>query len=359
MKRLFRLFAMLCALALVAVACGDDDGDTADSTTTTQATTSTTAADEADDEADEELEETGKLVVYTSGPAGLKAALTEDFTSRTGIEVEMFQGTTGEILGRLEAEASNPVADIVILASWVPAVQFMNDGMTQPYESEHVSALRDGWYEPDFHFYGFSGSALVLSLNTGEAPSVPTDWEDLADPAWRDLVIMPDPRESGTAADLVAALVMHYGDEAWELFDALDANGLAVQGPNRPALDSVVTGVHGAVVGGVDYMAWGDIAKGEQLDVVFPASGTTVTPRPVLILDSAVNVRSAQMFIDYILSPEAQQIVADAHLIPSRTDMEPVSGPAYEEITLLDFDWDELAEASGAILEEFASRYLS
>lgn len=51
-------------------------------------------------------------------PAGLADKLAEAFTAKTGVEVEQFQGTTGEILARLEAEQANPVADVVILASW-------------------------------------------------------------------------------------------------------------------------------------------------------------------------------------------------------------------------------------------------
>ena len=37
-------------------------------------------------------------------PAGLADKLAALFTEKTGVEVEQFQGTTGEILARLEAE---------------------------------------------------------------------------------------------------------------------------------------------------------------------------------------------------------------------------------------------------------------
>ena len=59
----------------------------------------------------------GKVTVYMPSPAGLADKLAALFTEKTGVEVEQFQGTTGEILARLEAEQANPVADVVILAS--------------------------------------------------------------------------------------------------------------------------------------------------------------------------------------------------------------------------------------------------
>ena len=52
----------------------------------------------------------GKVTVYMPSPAGLADKLAAAFTEKTGVAVEQFQGTTGEILARLEAEQANPVA---------------------------------------------------------------------------------------------------------------------------------------------------------------------------------------------------------------------------------------------------------
>lgn len=54
------------------------------------------------------------VTVYMPSPKGLNAA----FEKETGIKVKLFEGTTGKILARLEAEKANPVADVVVLASW-------------------------------------------------------------------------------------------------------------------------------------------------------------------------------------------------------------------------------------------------
>src|SRR5699024_2301595 len=126
------------------------------------------------------------------------------------------------------------------------------DGLTQPYRPPDADTFADGWSDPDDHFHGRDGSALALLVNTDIAPNIPSDWEDLAGDEWAGLVTMPDPRESGTARDFVAALVDDAGeDEAFALFDELIENGMSVEGPNRPALDSVVSGTHAAVIGGV------------------------------------------------------------------------------------------------------------
>jgi len=359
-RNLIRGAAVLVAAALALAACGDPEevDDALD-----EAADVEEDVDEPEEDIDDEAapdEEAGSLVFYSAGPGGLANDLVEAFTAETGIEVEMFQSTSGDVLGRLEAEMNNPIADVVYLASWVPAVSYKDQGRTQPHVPEGAELLHDGWADPDGHFHGRDGSALAMTVNTDLAPSIPTDWADLAEPEWADLVIMPDPQESGTARDFVAAFVDAQGeDAAFSLFDALADNGLAIEGPNRPAVDSVVAGAHAAVIAGVDYMGYGDIADGEPLEVVMAASGTVVTPRPVFITEWSENVDQARAFIDFMFSEAAQQIVVDRYLIPARSDIEvqDIMIP-YDEVPLLDFDWANVEATGDDLLAEFVSRYI-
>ena len=55
-----------------------------------------------------------KLVLYAAGPDNLVNDMVKQFEKQTGKKVQVFQGTTGEILGRLEAEKDNPKADVVL-----------------------------------------------------------------------------------------------------------------------------------------------------------------------------------------------------------------------------------------------------
>ena len=50
-----------------------------------------------------------KVTVYMPSPAGLADKLAEGFTAATGIEVEQFQGTTGEILAPLKRKKQTPL----------------------------------------------------------------------------------------------------------------------------------------------------------------------------------------------------------------------------------------------------------
>ena len=122
----------------------------------------------------------GKVTVYMPSPAGLADEIAAGFTAKTGVEVEVFQGTTGEILARLEAEEANPVADVVILASWTDGLSMKNDGKIMSYTPENVDKVAEGWIDEDSMLFGYSASAVGVIYNTTIIPELSADWDDLA-----------------------------------------------------------------------------------------------------------------------------------------------------------------------------------
>ncbi len=301
----------------------------------------------------------GTLTIYSANPQALTDSLIKAFTAATGVQVNEFAGETGKVTAKLDAEWDNPQADLVYLASWAPAANYAAQGKTLPYKPFGFDSIHDGWAPADASFVGRDGSALGLTVNTDVAPSTPADWADLADPAFKDLVLMPDPRQSGTAADLITAMVEVNGKDAtWALFDKLFANGLAVQGANGPALDDVTSGSHAVVLGGVDYSAYSAIQKGESLKLVFPSSGTTITPRPIFIVKGTKNEAAAKAFEDFMFSTQGQTISAAANMIPAQPSIPVASGTrSYDDVKQLQVDWSTVATDESGIVDEFVTRY--
>jgi iron(III) transport system substrate-binding protein len=96
----------------------------------------------------------------------------------------------------------------------------------------------------------------------------------------------------------------------------------------------------------VDYIALGAKAKGEKIEVIYPASGTVLEARPAMILKSARNPAGARKFIDYMLSLEGQSLVAKTLLLPARTDV-PALRPGWNDIKVLPVkDMDDQERAS-------------
>ena len=299
MKRIFS-FLLTGVICLSLAACGK----TAAPAESTAAKPAQTQAPETQAAATQEPTEakklSGKVTVYMPSPAGLADKLAAGFTAATGVEVEQFQGTTGEILARLEAEEANPVADVVILASWSDGLSMKQDGQLVSYTPANADNIVDGWIDADSMLFGYSASAVGVIYNTTVVPELSADWSELGDAQYQDQLAIPDPEKSGACKDFVAGYVNAFG---WEDFQAMADNGMIVPGANKAALEAVTTGEVGILVAGVDYNAYSSMAKGEPLNIYYPAGGTVVNPRPAMILNTAPNADNAKAFIISPSSP--------------------------------------------------------
>ena len=129
------------------------------------------------------------LTVYTAGPGGLADALADGFTAQTDIAVNVFQATTGQVMARLEAEAANPQADVVISASWGSALDMHERGLLLEYLSPNAAQVPDSLKHSHYVAQGISALAIVWNSQSG-VPR-PNEWADLTQPVYRDLVTMP------------------------------------------------------------------------------------------------------------------------------------------------------------------------
>lgn len=288
------------------------------------------------------------VTVYTAGPASLIEKLAAGFTEETGVKVEFFQATTGKVMARIEAEASNPVVDVLISASWDTATDFAERGWLVPYTSPNAATVPDFLKTDTAVAQGVA--ALAIAWNPASGTPKPAEWSDLAKPEYKDLVNLPDPAQSGSAFELVSALS---ATEGMDLFENLAANGAIVAGANAAALNPVLQGAKAAVFGAVDYISLNNKAKGESIEVIFPESGTVIAPRPVMILNWSQNQDDAKKFVDYVLSDAGQAIVAGTNLMPARADVT-ADRPLIADLKILPVDSESVYGKRAETLEAFS-----
>ncbi|PXK69606.1 ABC transporter substrate-binding protein [Klebsiella variicola] len=293
------------------------------------------------------------LTVYTAGPGSLAKSLASGFEQQTGVKVTVFQATTGKVMARLEAEQANPQADVLISASWDTAEDLHQRGWLLPFASANADQVPTNLKSADYIAQGVSALGIVWNSKSGTPE--PKEWRDLTQPAFKDKVTTPDPALSGASLDLLIGLQNSMGDQAWQLFDDLKKNGMVVSGPNAQAVTPVMQGAKAAVFGAVDYVSYGNIQQGESLKVIFPASGTVIAPRPMMILKTSQHADDAKAFIDYVLSPEGQARVADAWLMPARRDVA-AKRPLLDALKVLPTTSEGSSER-GAVLARFSQLY--
>lgn len=254
------------------------------------------------------------LVVYASGPRLLAEALAAKYTEQTGVPVELFTATTGQIMAKLEAERYNRRADVVILASPIAAEYLKQQGRLLAHVVEDSDRFEPSWLRGSYN--SPNGAAVGIAVRD-EIFREGIEWSDVfgGEPAWR--VVMPSPTRSGSSGEFVLATTIEHDETAWDMFAAGVAGGLEFASANSQAIAGLLSGTYDAIVGAVDYLILSEIGRGAPIQLVFPSSGSVVVERPVLILEGTRREESARAFVDFCFSHEAQTLSAEAWLIPA------------------------------------------
>src|SRR5690348_11130526 len=85
------------------------------------------------------------VTLYTAGPESLAKDIAKAFGDKTGVKVDIYQATSGDVLARLEAEKAKPRADVAVLASWGEGLAVRERGLVDAYASPEAKKIRPQW----------------------------------------------------------------------------------------------------------------------------------------------------------------------------------------------------------------------
>jgi iron(III) transport system substrate-binding protein len=268
-----------------------------------------------------------QVVVYTSVDDVFARPVAERFTVKTGIAVRLVPDTeetksTG-LLNRLIAEKSRPQADVFWSGDPIRAAILKEKGVAASYRSPNAKTLPEHYSDPDGYWAGFSARARVVVYNTNliEPAKAPQSILDFAhDSNLRGKGCIANPL-FGTTSMQAAALFVVLGDRGGrDYFEGLSRNRVRMLSSNGEVRRRVGQG--DCAVGIVDSDdAYELVRDGKPVGVLFPDEkgiGTIIIPNATVLIAGAPNSRAGQAFIDYLLSPETEQALAesDAAQIP-------------------------------------------
>ncbi|MDT8853488.1 extracellular solute-binding protein [Paracoccaceae bacterium Fryx2] len=166
--------------------------------------------------------------------------------------------------------------------------------------------------DPDGTYYGFAASGYGIMYNTRyiEANNLPvaTEWEDLMRAEYNGHVGMSSPSRSGTTHLTVETLLQGDGwDAGWAKWKWISGNMSTVTERSFGVPDGVNSGNFGFGIV-IDFFGLASKASGFPVELVYP-SVTSIVPANVGIIENAPNAEGAKAFVEYILSPEGQQVL--------------------------------------------------
>ena len=264
--------------------------------------------------------------LYTTREAGLIQPLLQSFTAKTGIKVNTVFMSAG-LTERVAAEGARSPADVLMAVDVGGLVDLDRKGLTQRLASPIVdAAVPAGLRDPEGNWVPLSLRARVLLVSKDRVTDTAMTYEQLAEPRWKGRVCLRSGNHPYNTALFGAMLVKHGAAPTEAYLTALKQNlARKPAGGDREVARDIMAGIcdvglsNGYYVGlmlsgagGAEQKRWG-----ESVRVIMPTfsdgAGTHVNVSGAAIARHAPNATNAVKLIEFLLSPEAQKVYAEAN----------------------------------------------
>lgn len=256
-----------------------------------------------------------KVVIYSGRSEELVAPLLEQFTSDTGVEVEVRYAGSGELAAQLITEGDQSPADVFLSQDAGALGAVSKAGLFAPIAAETLAAVPAAYSAGDGTWVGVSGRARVVLYNPELASTPPDSIDGLLAPEWKGQIGYAPSNASWQA--FVTGLRVVRGDQAAEewlrAFKAQEPQSFENNGAVRDAVDSGQ-----AALGVVNHYYLYELVDSKGAENVVARNqfmapgdpGGLVNVAGVGVLATAPDPEAAQEFAAYLVGESAQTYFA-------------------------------------------------
>jgi iron(III) transport system substrate-binding protein len=271
------------------------------------------------------------------------------------LDIQAIRLSTGELGARMLAEKDNPQADCIWGWAVTNMSEFIPKGMLEPYKPKGWDKIPSHFKNPDGYWTAIDLYVAALVPNTKVLESknlpMPKGWNDLLNPVYKDMLIMPNPASSGTGFLQVASLLVMLDpdyktkpveeNKAWDFLKKLDKNmGQYIKSGSKPAK---LTAAGEYAIGCSFAFVYSSLKKkGFPVALVLPEEGAGYELEANALLKGAKHEKAAKKFLDWAITESAMKQYAKFKLGVTYPNIQgPKDLPALETIKLapMDFPW--------------------
>lgn len=262
--------------------------------------------------------------IYSARHYDSDEILYKAFTDETGIEVNVLEGDSDQLMERMQREGIASPADVMLTVDAGRLWRAEQDGLFQSVDSEVLNErLPESMRQPDGLWFGFSQRARVIFYNRENFdPSQIESYEDLADSQFEGKLCI---RSSNNIYNqsLLASMIEHHGEEGAEEWAQGVVNNLA-RNPEGGDTDQILGVASGecdlAVANHYYYVRMlhsdteSDREAARKVGVIFPNQndrGTHVNVGGAGLVANAQNPENGIKFLEFLSSDAAQEILAE------------------------------------------------
>ena len=307
-----------------------------------------------------------KITVYTALENDQLGPYKQAFeAAHADVEIAWVRDSTGVVTARLLAEKDNPRADVIWGLGASSIALFDSMGMLQPYTPKGVDQIKPVFRSPanPVTWTGMDAWLAVMCYNTVEGGKKnipkPASWADLANPVYKDSIVMPHPASSGTGYQAVYAWIQLMGEKGgWEFMDKLH-NNIAVYTHSGSA--PCVQAAKGERVIGIGFDMRGAKEKtaGAPIDIILAKEGAPWDMEATAIIKGTKNLAAAQKLADFAVSKGAYELYGKYYAIVGYPGMNPAppNYPPSADAAMVKIDLSKMGADRARILAEWSKRY--
>lgn len=307
MKKL--LAFMLVSVLLVLTACGGN-----------------TTAPEKKESTTEKKEQSKEVNLYTSRHYDVDDELYAKFEEQTGIKVNVIKGEPDELLERVKREGDATQADVFLTADAGRLFRAKEEGILQSVTSETLDKQIPAKYQDkDQMWYGVAKRARVIVYNKETVkPEELSTYEALTDANWKGRVLIRS-SENVYNQSLLASFIEINGEKKAKEWAAGMVKNFArnPEGGDRDQAKAIAAGIGDVAVMNTYYLIQmlnsedpEEVKVAQNLGVFFPNQDTTGTHINISgagVVKAAKNKDNAVKLLEFLSSPEAQGVFAEAN----------------------------------------------
>lgn len=259
------------------------------------------------------------IVVYTARLHYGEEEAFRRFAERTGHDVKLFGGDGPALNERLKAEGELTKADLLITVDGANLAQAVEDGLLRPVESTVLERnVPDDLQDPQNRWFGITTRArtIVRSTESTDAGDL-SSYADLGDRRWRGQVCLRTSDSVYNSSFVADRLAKDGRGATASLLRSWMENDPIILGSDVDVLEAIAAGR--CDVGLTNHYYLGRMLKDEPDFPVTPVwanqagHGTHINLSGAGVTRHASNPEGALELLEYLSSPEAQSLFAEAN----------------------------------------------
>ena len=273
---------------------------------------------------------------YSIWPEIYARPMMDAFEKETGIHVKFIRFSSGEALARVTAEKNNPQIDVLFGGPVETFTAGQTQGIFEPYTPPAAAGLPARFKDKGGAWTAIADDPLVFMTNTQFLKQnnlqAPTSWDDLLNPAYKNMLQMADARTSGTAVTRIFSVLQVHNrneDEAFAYMKKLRQN---VQLYTKSGGGGTLPVGLGQAGGGIFFIvdALFTRQQGYDVQISFPKEGIGSAAECVALIKGAKNPELGKKLIDWATSSAMQSQFAPnkINFIPANPKVETEAGLA-------------------------------